>query len=448
MSTIIHRFTPPTCTLEIKGRKPLSRWTDRKLTKFQFQLSFDDPRIPTAKQVKIKGDRQDLEQLRNAVDLYVQRFLQASFQPANRFLAKLKINNKLPNKQPYLQSQGLVNHELFFASLSHDNNDNKIELSTIQLFDLVTALEAYQTQIAALSEKQTRSKVIPRWGGIAAATIAVVGIAAIVIETRSPSLNGVQSPQVASSPQPEPSAEVEPDKLDEVIPPQAPKTVRTITKPKLSQPLDSAVKLPPPPAVDTPKPKPDIPDPADYPLSEVARQSGLNTTKQTPTEGQAESTIAVTPPTKETAIAKKNVNTDLTKPNNITPQSDAIDSDVEEELLNNSVDTPEDLAQSSRDDNVALRSSSIQTRQLQKVTTYFQQKWQPPAELKQSLEYRLFLDGDGSIKRVIPLGKASELYLNKTNIPVDGKPFISPSQAQPIIRLLLDPSGRVQAFIE
>lgn len=436
MSTIIYRFTPPTCTLEIKGKNPLSRWTDRNFAKSQFQLSFDDPRVPTAKQITIKGDRQDLEQLRQAVNIYVQKFLHASFQPVTRSQIKLEIDNKPPNNQPYLQSQGIVNHELFLGSLSRDNN--KIELSTTQLFDLATALEAYQTQIVALSKKQVQSKVIPLWGGIAATTIAMIGIAAVI---------KMRSPQIASSPQTEPSAESELNKLDEVIPPPLPKT-SPIAKPKPRQTLDSAEKLPPPPAVDTPKPKPDIPDPADYPLSDVARQSGLNTIKQTPAGDRAESTIIVTPSTQETAIAKKNINADQSKPNNVNLQPDAIDSKIEEELLNNSVDTSEDSTQFNQEDNVTLRNSSIQNRQLQEVKTYFQQKWQPPAELKQSLEYRLFLDGDGSIKRVVPLGKASQLYLNKTNIPVDGKPFISSSVVQPIIRLLLDPSGRVQAFIE
>ena len=81
---------------------------------------------------------------------------------------------------------------------------------------------------------------------------------------------------------------------------------------------------------------------------------------------------------------------------------------------------------------------------------YFEQKWQPPGELKQSLEYRLLLNADGSIKRVVSLGKGSQLYLDQTNIPVNGELFISPlSESQSsTIRLLLNPDGRVQAFTE
>ncbi|MBE9045930.1 DUF4335 domain-containing protein [Pleurocapsales cyanobacterium LEGE 10410] len=439
MSTTMHRFTPPTCTLEIEGEKfLLFPWKKQNLLKnHQFQLKFDDPRVPSSQQVTIKGDRQDLEQLQQAVNVYVGEFLYASFQPATT-ATKLKTNNRFQPNQPYLQSQGLVNHELFLGSLSHDSNNHQIKLSTLQLFDLVTALAAYQTEIAARSEKQAQSTAIPLWGGIAAATIAAVGIAIVAIESRSPRL--------ASSPQSQPSAEIiESDELDEVIPPQAPKTARPTAKPQLSEPLTSAKKLPPPPAVDTPKPKPDIPDPADYPLPDVARQSGLSNSIPDPTANrQTESTIAIPPQTKE------DINTKLTQPNIASRSETASDFDFKQELeLGDSAVKPaEDLAQSNEDDNLATNSYSTPNVQLQEVTAYFQEQWQPPAELKQSLEYRLFFDNDGSIKRVISLGKAAELYLSKTNIPLDGESFISPSETQPVIRLLLNPNGRVQAFIE
>ena len=91
-----------------------------------------------------------------------------------------------------------------------------------------------------------------------------------------------------------------------------------------------------------------------------------------------------------------------------------------------------------------------QLSQLQEVTAYFEKQWQPPANLQQSLEYRLLLNPDGSIKKVIPLGKAARLYISQSKIPVNGEPFISPpTTAQSSkIRLLLNPDGRVQAFTE
>ncbi|MGL5795988.1 MAG: DUF4335 domain-containing protein, partial [Waterburya sp.] len=168
MSTSLHRFTPPTCTLEVKEVKsPLAFWKkSTKLQKWQFQLYFDDPRLPTAKQIKITGDRQDLTQLQSAINHYIQEFLQTSFKSN----LDIEINNQPNHKQPYLQPQGLVNHQLSFGNLTHNHTADSIQLSTIQLFDLVTALEAYQTQITTSPElNSTQSKKhMPLWGGIVA----------------------------------------------------------------------------------------------------------------------------------------------------------------------------------------------------------------------------------------------------------------------------------------
>ncbi|MGL4883632.1 MAG: DUF4335 domain-containing protein, partial [Waterburya sp.] len=238
MSTSLHRFTPPTCTLEIKEIKsPLSLWVkSTKLQKWQFQLDFDDPRLPTAKQVKITGDRQDLTQLQSAINHYIQEFLQTSFKSN----LDIEINNQPNHKQPYLQPQGLVNHQLFFGNLTHNHTADSIQLSTIQLFDLVTALEAYQTQITTSPElNSTQSKKhISLWGGIAALVIAAIGIAAISL--RSPTPSNVASNSKSQS---QSSEEIPP--LDDVVPPQVPKTTTKSTpKPKLSDSLASNNRLP------------------------------------------------------------------------------------------------------------------------------------------------------------------------------------------------------------
>lgn len=411
MFSSIHRFTPPTCTLEIKGKKSLfSGWKNQNLAKnWKFQLRFDDPREMTSKQVTLEGDRQDLELLQVAIARYIEKYLQASFQPID---STVDLNPELiQNNQPYLQPQGLVNHQLFFGSLIHDGKAEQIKLSTVQLFDLVTALEAYQTEIATLPEQVSATKkLLPLWGGIAAVAIAALGITTILLRSQSIS-NKASSPQSKSQPQ----AEI--PELDQVIPPQAPETVKSISKPKLTQPLSSAKRLPPPPAVDTPKPKPNIPDPADYPLSDVARQSGLNNSIQKEISAQpTESTIVVPNTTKQ-----------------------------KQEAISTTTDKIAGLAKSD-----VLKDSRSQSSQIQEVIVYFQQKWQPPADLKQSLEYRLLLNADGSIKRVVALGKASQLYLNQSNIPVNGESFVSPlnESQSATVRLLLNPDGRVQAFTE
>ncbi|MEM7760469.1 MAG: DUF4335 domain-containing protein, partial [Cyanobacteria bacterium P01_A01_bin.40] len=103
MSSISHRFTPPTCTLEIIGKKsPLSRWTKQDiLQKLQFKLKFDDPREATTNQVTIRGKQQDLLRLQNAINHYVQEHLHASFQLLTS-QKKSPATAKLRENHPYL----------------------------------------------------------------------------------------------------------------------------------------------------------------------------------------------------------------------------------------------------------------------------------------------------------------------------------------------------------
>ena len=296
MSTTISRFTPPTCTLEIKGKKsPLSGWTNQDiLNKFQFKLSFDDPREPASKQVTVKGNERDFEQLATAIDLYVREYLSSSFKDNLESVAEF------PGDRPYVTAQGLVNHELFLGSLTHNGNNNKIALSTVQLFDLLTALEAFKSHFATLPDRAKSRKNLPLWGAIAAVAIAAIAITGTLMRSSS-------QQNIASSPEARSESPTEIPELNEVVPPQQPeRNKQPKSQPKLKDPLDSAKRLPPPPAVDTPKPKPNIPDPADYPLSDIARQSGFDNLAKSETE----STIAIPA---ETSDSEKAASPELTK---------------------------------------------------------------------------------------------------------------------------------------
>ncbi len=408
----ICRFTPPTCTLEIKGKKSL--WFYRNENKianeFQFELGFDDPRKPNSVRVTVMGDRQDFQQLEMVVENYIKKYLARSFSSTpEQSEAELTQNQQ---KSPQLRPQGTLYHELWFGSLNHDGKSQQIILSTVQLFDLVTATAAFKETQATLSEKVRSNKNIPLWGGIVTVAIATVGTIGIL--SRSP----LQQP-TATSPNPTPP---QPPPADEIISPETPPAIE---QPELNsepkEPLTSAQRLPPPPAVDAPKPKPDIPDPADYPLQDVAKRSQLDKPRPSPTaEEQTESTIAISPSTNSELSA---IDPDANSGSDIIPKDP-------------SGDTTSD--------------SPKRPDRIQQVTAYFQENWQPPADLNQSLEYRLSIDADGAIARVTPLGKASSLYLSQTNIPVNGEQFVTPiaDSRSSTIRLLLNPNGNVRAFIE
>jgi hypothetical protein len=88
--------------------------------------------------------------------------------------------------------------------------------------------------------------------------------------------------------------------------------------------------------------------------------------------------------------------------------------------------------------------------QIAEARSYFQQRWQPPANLNQSLEYSLSLNPDGSIQRIIPLGQAAGQYIDRTDMPLPGEPFVSAvaGGGNPTIRVVLSPDGKVNTFLE
>ena len=468
-SSIIRRFTPPTCTLEIKANNsPLSRWTNRQVLKnLHFCLSFDDPRIPQEEQVTIQGDRLQLEQLYDAVIDYVQNFLHQSFAKSN-----LVKKSSASNTKPYLQSQGLVNHELWLGSLANDNSTAKIQLSSVQLFDLVTALEEYNIQVAALPELNTAKSrnILPIWGTVAATAILAVGLTTAVVKLSQ----RTEKDSIASSSK-SPVVETVPE-LNDVVPPDVPESNPTTPKPQLKEPLSSTEKLPPPPPVDVLKPQPDIPDPAKYPLPEVAARAKIKTptspdlssssnsdrqqAESTSTESEEDSSLYKSAPPGETSVVNDgrgevslNV-TPKTQKNEKESSSIAIAPNETEAEKKSPIPAPyglsDEIETRKSDGDPILNSRVAPTSPLEEVTRYFEEKWQPPAELKQSLEYRLFVDANGKIQRIIPVGKASEIYLDRTNIPLRREAFISPleEQNQLIVRLLLNPDGEVTTFLE
>jgi hypothetical protein len=457
MSSKIHRFTPPTCTLEITAQKsPFSRRQSLDSTdQLQFELRFDDPRQTTTKLITIKGNQQDFKELQKAINHYIQIHLQSSFSVENSQTNPVSETSRREQQQnPYLSPQGLMHHELFFGSLIHDGDRPSIRLSTVQLFDLVTALEAYQTKMLALSEvEQLRSwqKIKPLWGGIAAvATVAAIAMVMI--------LKPQSQQNIASDPLPSQAPENIPE-LTEITPPPSPNSdPQSVISLKQRKAISSSKRLPPPPAVETPKPKPNIPDPADYELSDVARQSGFDTIAKSKIDDHQKpksvssivAKIPIVTTTPQTEINSSNPAQEQADIKEKEPQ----DLETKSAIIDNSLGKTAPKITAKQPSHRLLRlkktEPAVTVGQIEEVTAYFEHKWQPPADLNQSLEYRLFLDKNGSIKRVVPLGKSAQLYLSQTNIPVSGEPFISPLvKSQPsTIRLLLNPQGGVQVFTE
>ena len=445
---VTRRFTPPTCTLEIEANSStLSHWTKQQaIQEVQFQLSFDDPRLTESEQVTIKGDRTQLEQLHQAISSYVHNFLQQS---SLEDTVASSPSTPTDPAHPYLQAQGLLTHKLWLGSLENNTSGDKIELDTIQLFDLVTALEDYEVEIAAIpnlnAEQNRKVALLPT---IVASIIAIIGLGALGFNIFRRSSTQFQSATSVPDVDPKPQQqELLQDKQDEVIPPQITKAPdKPIVQSTAEKPLSSKSTLPPPPPVDAPKSPPaNVPDFSKYPLPKPNRVTDIKPKlakkpkSNRPVSRPPESRLALRTEQKNIPIPDVDV---PPLPTSLLP--------TETDIINNSVaktNTSNFLKQPWQGLEAENSSSNPQ---LKEIKQYFQQQWQPPAELKQTIEYRLVVSSQGSIVRITPIGKASAIFIDRTNIPLMGETFISPSQTKgnQTVRLLLSPDGDVKTFLE
>jgi hypothetical protein len=88
--------------------------------------------------------------------------------------------------------------------------------------------------------------------------------------------------------------------------------------------------------------------------------------------------------------------------------------------------------------------------QVAEVRDYFQDRWQAPEDLKQTLQYRLVINQNGHLQTVIPLGYNAEIYLKQVKFPSNNQAFVSPllESNRQVIRLVLQPNGQVITFLD
>ncbi|MEH1958738.1 MAG: DUF4335 domain-containing protein [Nostoc sp.] len=199
-NSVIRCYTPPTCTLEVFAQSsPLSRWMGKTVLKhLSFELRFDDPRLPEENRVPIRGDRDQLEALCDAVTSYVQQFLQQSpesfwvsfsgTQDSSTALDEPELKSSIKTLNSFstqisganihLEPSSYLTHNLFLGSLANHSSGPVIKLSLLQLFDLASALDEYSTDVMALPTLNSTSSTLrfPTWAPVAAVLVLGVGL--------------------------------------------------------------------------------------------------------------------------------------------------------------------------------------------------------------------------------------------------------------------------------
>jgi Domain of unknown function (DUF4335) len=469
--TLIRRYTPPTCSLEIVAQQsPLSRWIGKVALKdLRFKLSFDDPRISDDDWVVLRGDRDQLEALNQVVGDYVQSFLT---QPTPNLAATgLTIEQDIaaqtaiaatevavPTTGIALQPKGLLSHRLSLGSLANENSGDRLTLTSTQLADLATALDEYSAEAVSLPNldrqvawlPNTRKWSSPNWAGLAAGVLVTVGLGASL-------LNGLSNRSATPTTASQASSS---DQRLAMQPPPGSTPSPTPSNPFTISPLASL-----PPGKNLPSPTGTTPTtpgktPPTTGQSDVKPGPNSAPTIANTNGGRAEINI-VTPP-KPGAAAQPSASESKPDPtivDNIgsapepaTASAEAINGAV----ASRSAAAPQQKEGAARDAALSnlpsLTPAPITPRgeaQAAAVQSYFMQNWKPQKDLEQGLEYKLQLDANGTLQESTPLGTKSEELSQSVGIPAAVGTKIAPAAAdgQPTtVRLFLKPTGEVQAL--
>ncbi len=452
--SILRQYTPPTCTLEIMAKKsPLSRWAGQLVVKqLRFQLTLDDPQLPQEQWLTLRGDRAQLEALHKAVSTYVQAFLEQSqshfktngVAASDATIATLALaasntalSTGLPSgaQQISLHPKGLLTHNLVLGTLAIPEKPSVVPLSALQLFDLANALDDYASELVALPLQRSRQSALSslRWGQLAATGLVVIGLSASVAKMidssrkpASPVSQGASSDQLATQP-PAVVSPLPPIASNQKLPPPPPIGSTVPGSPGLPTfPLSSS---------STGSPKANNPPVGAIPKPDLNRPEALRK--------DAGGQIAILPRTTAPTITAR---AQPTKP----MPSLSLNREFASAPLNQtrSAESRSSARRSNQADQTDTAFDTIS--QIAEARQYFQQRWNPPQGLTQTLEYTLLVGANGSIQRIIPLGQAAGDYSDRTGIPLVGEAFVSAinSGRNAKIRLVLSPDGSVKTFLE
>lgn len=482
------RYTPPTCTLEIYHPHFWGNWGAKNFPpQFSFQLHFDDPRLPKSEKTIILGDRNLLEKLREKVKEYIDKYLELDSLEEESLSCALPLDNR--EEFISISRDSAYRHRLFYQCFFPKEETLEVILTNTQLFDFVNALCAYHRD--ATKPVFTHGESISSNLGLS-----------ITITTLAFALGGAiwwrYERQIAETIPVAQTTEVVPPNVEDVIPPTPldTNTLPSIVATEVPENLKNRESLLPPPATITQPPQPTdtnivnntIENTNNNPAPSSNQQANLIIVPQPPAPA-----ISNLPPPSTTENSSRNIvslasppslptpsfqpSQPLTPPavpqypsrlsslpvlqsqdsetttmanlpkstNNLAPAINSLNS-VSSNVIENSPQFEQQISRldSSFSDKKSLGIVSNDVKQ------YFQGKWQPPENLRQSIEYRLKFNQNGSLAKVTPIGQVAIVFLDRTGIPLLGEKITSSfsDQDQVTVRLILSPNGNVQTFQE
>ncbi|MCG9891028.1 MAG: DUF4335 domain-containing protein [Thermosynechococcaceae cyanobacterium MS004] len=479
-------YTPPTCTLEVTAQpSALSRWTGNPTVKsLQFLLSFEGLSQGDRNPIELRGDQTQLANLSQVVTDYIQVLLASrstdlslqvsTSQSSAQTSAQTSIlqASKIAETEPtpvvsapamdafsaiQLHPRSLLTHELVLGSLANEQSGDRLLLKVSELYDLATALEestADLQQLPALAAAPTWRTALPLRS--AAAIVLTVGLGAVAWRFFQPGLVAVNQTEQSSGTTTAlapPSAGLTPKALPSLSPrPSTPLNLPKIQLPSRSNaPLSASPNAPSGTAgADSLGSSRGDSLPSDNLDREELNRGELNQggdslageTARVPSDAsqadrqQASGEIAIAPAAPAPA---QRIYGASSEPRS---RSQALESAPDAAL--NAAPAPssrQQIGQSSLFDTIG---------QVAEVRDYVATRWRPASPPARALEYRLTLNPNGSLAQVEPLGASAQQYLSALPLPAVQTPFVSAiaNGGRPTVRLVLNPDGTVQTFLD
>lgn len=450
---------------------------------------------------EINGNFQQLEALRQAINVYLQDLLKTTPQSYKATLlagvstattfqqtATTTVDpSQTPSPTPtssstpatteqpspasdniYVESMAGLRHQLHLGVLATETTGDRISLSTLQLFDLAAACDRYASdkqKRAQIPIHPTNLKAVPQWARMVALLVVTTGVTATVMETWE--RRSQPSQEVASTPD---RTTVSPNPTVPSPSPTFPSSVEEVPLPP-DQELSSRQQQssPEPTASPSPSPSPSpttdntsgTGDPSTPPPPPPEATSTLPPPR-TPNNQSLSRDVPTTPmsplPSDSTNRRRQPTPTPMATPTpsatsentlpEISPNQQGgatTNSDGSQTAL---APSPDASAEGSTNGETSTKTANLQ--QVREAQEYFQSQWQGNPDLEEPLQYHLRLNPDGTVKYIRPLSNTSGQYIDRTGIPLMGESLVSPlpSGEEMRIRVVLEPEGEVKVFSE
>lgn len=400
------RYTPASCTLEIYHTPKIFELNKQILsTEYEFKIIFDDPKFPEQNSLTIAGVNSSLEQLIILYNSYIEQYLQG------------KINDSLTENNQYfaLNQINLWTHELTTPE------QEKIILTNTQLFDLFEALSSFiEDKKAVIFTRKPVWLVASILGGIVAVTGAMWWQQQRIINQ---SINIVEDGEEDDEPN---SAN-----LPEVLPPTS---IMKDNLPPLTAPSAPSPNPAPSPPLEVPTPN--------APQLDINTDESLNTALIIPSSPP----ISFTP---SPSTSPSPSTTPSPVPSNFSIPATLPPLGTNKPNLANLPPLESFNVLPTEDDNPVAIVPSENINPRDEIKNYFQERWQPPENLTQTITYQLTVNGEkGIIEKVTAKGAGASFFLSQTPIPLNQEVIFSPqpNTAPFTLQLILSPNGDVVIF--